>query len=185
VAVARSLERQRRSGNTGAPRLWAVRIAIISDTHLPRGARRLPEACVSRLRAADLIIHAGDLSTPALLEQLQNLGRVVAVQGNVDDERLRATLPRVASVEAEGAGIVVLHNAGPARGRLSRMRARFPEADAVIFGHSHMPVHEQSPEGFQIFNPGSPTDRRRAPSHTMGVAFAKEGSIAFRLVALD
>jgi predicted phosphodiesterase len=78
----------------------------------------------------------------------------------------------------------VIHDAGPAKGRLKRMRREFPEADAVVFGHSHMPLHE-SEGGFQIFNPGSPTERRRAPGHTMGIAEVDAGTIEFELIELD
>ena len=88
-------------------------------------------------------------------------------------------------VEAAGARIAIVHDAGPARGRLERMRLRFPDADAVVFGHSHIPLHETAPDGFQIFNPGSPTDRRRQPRHTMGLGRAERGSIDFELVVLD
>ena len=162
-----------------------MNLAIISDTHLPRGARRLPDACVRRLRRAELIIHAGDLVTIAVLEELQALGpQMVAVYGNVDDPQARAALPERAIVDAGGARIGVIHDAGPARRRLERLRRRFPDADAVVFGHSHIPLHERAPDGFQIFNPGSPTERRRAPAHTMGVARVIEGKIAFRLVEL-
>lgn len=144
-------------------------IAIISDTHLPRGARRLPEACLERCVAADLIIHAGDLSTLAVLAQLRALGPVVAVHGNVDDADVCAQLPAAAIVPAEGRRIAVVHDAGAAAGRLERMSRRFPQADAVVFGHSHIPLYERAPDGFAIFNPGSPTERRRAPVHTMGI----------------
>ena len=163
-----------------------MRLAIISDTHLPRGSRALPETCVAHLRAADLILHAGDLATVAVLEDLQALGPpVAAVHGNVDDERVRMLLPAARLVRAAGARIAMTHDAGPAAGRLARMRARFPDADAVVFGHSHIPVHEHD-GGFHIFNPGSPTDRRRQPVHTMGLAEAgDDGTLAFRLVALD
>ncbi len=139
-------------------------IAIISDTHMPRGRRRLPEDCVARLRAADLIVHAGDLMTLSVLEALRELGEVVAVYGNVDDAGVRAELPETVAFDAGGARIAVIHDAGPARGRIARLRARFPDADAVIFGHSHIPLHERDGDGFQIFNPGSPTERRRSPS---------------------
>ena len=160
-------------------------IAVVSDTHLPRGARWLPDGCVERIRAADLLIHAGDLSTPEVLEELEALGPpVAAVHGNVDSAELRRRLPEARVVEAEGARIAVLHDAGPARGRLERMRLRFPDADAVVFGHSHIPLHEER-DGFQIFNPGSPTDRRRQPRHTMGLARAAGGRVAFELVRLD
>ena len=161
-----------------------MQIAIISDTHMPRGERRLPDACVRRLRAADLIIHAGDLMAIEVLESLRALGPpVLAVHGNVDDARVRAQLPEVATTNADGARIAVLHDAGPRHGRLARLRARFPDADAVVFGHSHLPLHEAA-DGFQIFNPGSPTERRRAPHHTMGLAGVRDGRVEFRLIEL-
>ena len=160
-----------------------MQIAIISDTHMPRGDRRLPEACVARLRAADLIIHAGDLMRLSVLEELRTLGRVVAVYGNVDDAPVRAALPEQAVVDCEGARLAVIHDAGPAKGRLARLRARFPDADAAIFGHSHIPLLERA-AAFQIFNPGSPTERRRSPRHTMGIATVTEGRVDFELVAL-
>ena len=158
-------------------------LAIISDTHLPRGTRALPEACVARLAAADLIVHAGDLSTSAVLAQLRSLGRVVAVHGNVDDADLRAELPEAALIRAGDRRIAVVHDAGPRPGRLARLRTRFPQADAVIFGHSHIPLHERDDDGFQIFNPGSPTERRRAPHHTMGLCHAG-AELRFELIDL-
>jgi putative phosphoesterase len=161
-----------------------VEIAIISDTHLPRGGRRLPDACVERLQAADAIVHAGDLSTLAVLAELQALGRVVAVHGNVDDAEVRAALPHSTTLDVGGARLAVIHDAGPARGRIERMRRRFPQADAVIFGHSHIPLHERAADGFQIFNPGSPTERRRAPRHTMGLARMDRGELTFALLDL-
>jgi uncharacterized protein len=161
-----------------------VQIAVISDTHLPRGTRRLPDACVERLRRAEVILHAGDLMTMEMLRELETYGQVVAVHGNVDDAEVRAALPASAVVEAAGARIALTHDAGPAKGRLARMRRRFPEADAVVFGHSHIPLHERADDGFQIFNPGSPTERRRSPSHTMGIAHADDGRVSFELIVL-
>ncbi len=162
-----------------------MEIAIIADTHMPRRGRRLPDACIELLRRADLIIHAGDLITLEVLTELRMLGAVVAVHGNVDNAAVRAALPATAIAEAAGCRLAVIHDAGPAGGRLARMRARFPGADALIFGHSHLPLHERDERGFQIFNPGSPTDRRRAPRHTMGVARVRVGEPSFELVALD
>ena len=146
-------------------------IAVISDTHMPRGGRRLPDACVERIASADLLLHAGDFSTVEVLRELEAIGPpVVGVHGNVDSADLRRLLPEERMVEAEGARIAMVHDAGPRTGRLERMRRRFGDrADVVVFGHSHLPLHEQAPDGFQILNPGSPTDRRRAPSHTMGL----------------
>ena len=123
--------------------------------------------------------------TAEALEQIESLGTpVVAVRGNMDSPELARRLPEQTTVEAGGAAIAMLHDAGPARGRLERMRSRFPDADAVVFGHSHMPLHERE-HGFQIFNPGSPTERRRAPAHTMGIATATAGSLSFELLRLD
>ena len=160
--------------------------AIIADTHLPRGTRRLPEACVERLRGADLILHAGDVMTDAALQSIEALGPpVAAVHGNVDDAALRARLPEERIVEVGGARIAMVHDAGPARGRLARLRARFPDAHAAVFGHSHLPLHDRAEDGFQIFNPGSPTQRRRQPRHTMGMAHAGDGRVRFAVVELD
>ena len=160
-------------------------IAVISDTHLPRGARRLPDACLERLAGADLILHAGDFVAVEVLDELGRIGPPLAgVSGNVDTAALRRRLPAARVVEAAGARIGMVHDAGPALGRFERMRKRFPEADAVVFGHSHIPLHESS-EGFQIFNPGSPTDRRRQPRHTMGLARVEDGHVRFELVPLD
>jgi hypothetical protein len=162
-----------------------VVLAIVSDTHLPRGTRRIPEDCIERMRAADLVIHAGDISTPDALAEIEALGTPVhAVHGNVDSEELRRRLPESVVVEAARARVAVIHDAGPSKGRLERMRLRFPDADAVVFGHSHIPLHEER-EGFQIFNPGSPTDRRRQPRHTMGIARVARGRVAFEHVRLD
>jgi uncharacterized protein len=162
-------------------------IAVISDTHLPRGARRLPDACLERIAAADLLLHAGDFVTVEVLRELEALGPpVAAVHGNVDSAELRGLLPAERVVGAEGARIALIHDAGPRAGRLGRMRRRFGDrAGAVVFGHSHLPLHETGEDGFQIFNPGSPTERRRAPAHTMGVATVEEGLLAFELIELS
>ena len=135
------------------------------------------------LRAADLIVHAGDFSRPFVLDDLRELGPVAAVHGNVDSPELRRELPESISVQVEDVVLGVVHDAGPARGRLERLRARFPDADAVVFGHSHMPIHEER-DGFQIFNPGSPTERRRAPHRSMGEATAEGGRIEFHHLPL-
>jgi uncharacterized protein len=161
-------------------------IAVISDTHMPRGIRRLPDACVERIAAADLLLHAGDFSTLEVLRELEAIGPpVVGVHGNVDSPELRRLLPDERVVEAEGALIALLHDAGPRAGRLERMRRRFGErADVLVFGHSHLPLHEEAPDGFQILNPGSPTERRRAPGHTMGLIHVRAGLARCELMDL-
>ena len=162
-----------------------MRLAIISDTHMPRGTRALPAACLAELRAADAILHAGDFMRVEVLRMLEGLGPPVhGIHGNVDDDTLTRMLPTARVVEAEGARIALIHDAGQRTGRLVRMRARFKDADAVVFGHSHLPLHERSADGFQIFNPGSPTERRQAPAHTMGIATVEGGRVRFELLRL-
>ena len=160
-------------------------IAIMSDTHLPAGRRELPAACVEHVAKADALLHAGDVMTEEALADIEAIGTpVLAVHGNVDSPELRERLPAERTVEADGARVAMVHDAGPARGRLARLHRRFPDADAVVFGHSHLPLHEEE-GGFQIFNPGSPTERRRAPAHTMGLAHVEDGAVRFELVRLD
>ncbi len=162
-----------------------MRIAIVSDTHMPRGSRRIPPECAETLRSADLIVHAGDLSSAELLDWLESLGPPFhGVHGNVDSVEVRERLPESIEFTANGWRIAVVHDAGAAKGRLARMRRLFPGADAVIFGHSHLPVHEEE-AGFQIFNPGSPTERRRAPHHSFGTAEASKSSLVFQHIWLD
>jgi uncharacterized protein len=159
-------------------------VAVISDTHMPRGARRLPDAFVERIEAADLLVHAGDFMTVEVLRELEQIGPPLAgVHGNVDSAELRRLLPAERVVAVEQARIALIHDAGPSAGRLERMRRRFGDgADAVVFGHSHLPLHERADGGFQIFNPGSPTERRRAPAHTMGLARVEGSTIEFELI---
>ena len=164
--------------------LRAVLLAVISDTHLPRGRRALPATCLERLHEADLVVHAGDFTALPVLRELERHGPVAAVHGNVDAPEVRGMLPGSRILEAGGARIAMVHDAGSSAGRLARLRRRFPDVDAVVFGHSHTPLHERDGD-FQIFNPGSPTDRRRQPKHTMGLAEVEGGGVEFQLVALD
>ncbi|HVV57661.1 MAG TPA: metallophosphoesterase family protein [Gaiellaceae bacterium] len=144
-----------------------MRIAVVSDTHLPRGTRVLPAPCVERLRSADLIVHAGDLVSAAFLRELRAFGPpVVAVAGNVDEPAVRAALPERIELDAGGARLGVVHDAGPRAGREGRLVAAFPGCAAVVYGHSHLPQVERH-EGVWILNPGSPTERRRAPTRSM------------------
>lgn len=151
---------------------------------MPKGSRRLPQRCVELIGAAEAVIHAGDFFGAEVLAQLRGLCRVVlAVHGNVDEPALRQELPEELEVEIGGRTLAIVHDAGPVKGRLARLRRRFPAADAVVFGHSHLPLHEQD-GGFQIFNPGSPTERRRAPRPSMGLLDARGGQLTFEHVWL-
>jgi uncharacterized protein len=126
----------------------------------------LPGVCLRELAAADLIIHAGDFVAASVLEDLRAFGRVEAVHGNMDEPALRSALPAERIVEVEDVRIGVVHDAGPRAGREARLGRRFPGCGAVVYGHSHLPEVSRS-SGVWILNPGSPTERRRAPAHTM------------------
>jgi putative phosphoesterase len=161
-------------------------IAVIADTHMPKGSRRLPEPCVELLREAEAAVHAGDFFAVSALAEVQALCPVLhAVHGNVDEPALRRRLPERLEVELGGHRLGVVHDAGPAARRLQRLRAAFPECDAVVFGHSHLPLHARGEDGFQIFNPGSPTERRRAPRRSMGLLRIGAGGLEFEHVWLD
>lgn len=141
-------------------------VAVLGDTHLPRGTRRLPEECVRRLRAADLIVHTGDHVTRAALDELRALGPPVeAVHGNADEPALRELLPAELVLDLAGVRLAVVHDAGARAGREERLRARFPGCAAVLYGHTHLPQVERH-GGVWILNPGSPTERRRAPQRS-------------------
>jgi uncharacterized protein len=159
-------------------------VAILADTHMPRGARAIPDRCLELMAGADAILHAGDFTDEPVLDSLEALGPpVLGVHGNMDSAALRQKLPEQLTFEQAGVRIAMIHDGGPGRGRLARLRRRFPGADAIVFGHSHMPLHEREGD-FQIFNPGSPTERRRAPGHTMGLARIRGGALEFELVEL-
>ena len=143
-----------------------MKIAVISDTHLPRGTRRLSAECLRRLAAADLVLHAGDFVAASVLEELRGLAPVEGVYGNMDELALRELLPERRVVSAEGARIGMVHVPGPRAGRERRLAERFPGCAAVVYGHTHVPDVSEH-DGVLILNPGSPTERRRAPARAM------------------
>jgi uncharacterized protein len=161
-----------------------VLIAVISDTHLPKGSRALPPGCTERLLRAELILHAGDLTGAAFLEGLATLGPPVeAVHGNMDEPALQASLPKERIVEAADVRIGMVHIPGPRAGRAELLLARFPGCDAIVYGHTHVPELERV-DGVWILNPGSPTERRKAPERTMLELIVEAGQIAPTLVSL-
>ena len=155
-----------------------MRVVVLSDTHAPRRWRSCPPRVAAQLRGADLILHAGDVCTAAVLAELSQYAPVTAVAGNNDGPDVAAWgAAPVAEVDLDGLRVAMLHDAGPASGRLARMRRAFPRADLVVFGHSHIPL-DQSGYGLRIFNPGSPTDRRRQPHGTLGMLRVESGVLA-------
>jgi uncharacterized protein len=160
------------------------RVAVISDTHLPRGTRALPDECLELLRGAELVLHAGDFVSATFLEELRAIGPPVeGVCGNMDEPALKASLPKQRVVEVGEVRIGMVHDAGPRAGREARLAARFEECDAAVYGHTHVPQVERF-EHLWILNPGSPTDRRRQPVHTMLVLRIRGAWITPELVTL-
>jgi len=145
----------------------STRLLLISDTHIPGRARRLPEAVLRAADAADLVIHAGDWVAGSVLDELEEHADVLGVWGNNDGPDLRARLPEVARRTIEGVQFAVVHETGAATRREQRMDAAYPDVDVLVFGHSHIPWDTVTPRGMRLLNPGSPTDRRRQPVHTM------------------
>jgi putative phosphoesterase len=129
------------------------------------------------LRAADLILHAGDVCTAPVLDELAGYAPVHAVLGNNDGADVAAWgAPETLDLDLAGLKVSMIHDSGPSAGRLGRLRRRFPGADLVVFGHSHIPLNEAT-EGLRIFNPGSPTDRRRQPHGTIGLLTVAGGRL--------
>lgn len=154
-----------------------TRVVVLADTHLRRGwNRRLPDAVYDHLASADVVLHAGDVVIPELLHELSGFGPVHAVLGNNDTE-LVGSLPETLEVDVDGVRIAMIHDSGARIGRERRLHARFPQADVVVFGHSHEPLDALGEGGQRLFNPGSPTERRRAPTKTIGLLDVAGGRI--------
>ncbi len=153
----------------------------MSDTHVPVRAETLPDRlweAVDQLGADDLVVHAGDWMDPGLLDALlERAPRVVGVWGNNDGPELRERLPEVARFIAGGLRFAVTHETGAAQGRERRAATRFPDEDVLVFGHSHIPWDSVASTGLRLLNPGSPTDRRRMPTHTWLTATAQDGEL--------
>jgi hypothetical protein len=155
-----------------------VRLVLLADTHIPKRARDLPAAVWDAVDAADVVVHAGDWVDLATLDRLEARSRrFVGVYGNNDGPDLRDRLPEVATFTAAGIRFAVVHETGASTGREARSDARFPDADVLVFGHSHIPWDTESPGGLRLLNPGSPTDRRRQPACTFMTAVAESGQL--------
>jgi putative phosphoesterase len=154
-----------------------MRVLVLADTHAPRRWRACPPRVAEHLRGADLILHAGDVCTASVLDELSAYAPVHAVLGNNDGPDVAAWgAPETLELELAGVRVAMIHDSGAATGRPARLRRRFPGADLVVFGHSHIPM-DLTEAGVRIFNPGSPTDRRRQPHGTIGVLHLDAGRL--------
>lgn len=152
---------------------------VIADTHIPRRAKKLPESLAPHLERTDIIIHAGDLMDVSLLDELENYAPTFAVRGNLDppDERL----PETREFDFAGVRLAAIHDSGQRKGRRNRMKRRFPEARAVVFGHSHIPYLEDDGD-LLLLNPGSPTDKRREPEFSFAILRVEGGEASAEIV---
>ncbi|HYN37390.1 MAG TPA: metallophosphoesterase family protein [Actinomycetota bacterium] len=154
-----------------------MKVVVLADTHTRGFTRAVPMGAWPYIENADHILHAGDVVDPALLDELKAFAPVTVVMGNVDSHDIMdwgAT--EEASIELDGVRIGMVHDSGLAPKRRERMRARFPDARVVVFGHSHMPVNEDA-DGLLLFNPGSPTWKRTAPFPSMGILWIENGDV--------
>jgi putative phosphoesterase len=155
----------------------SVSVVFISDTHVPKRARDLPDSLWDRIETSDVVVHAGDWVDVALLDEMERRSRrLVGVYGNNDHGALRVRLPEVAHVNIEGLRVAVVHETGGAPGRERRCAERFPDVDVLVFGHSHIPW-DTTGTGLRLLNPGSPTDRRRQPHATYLTATVDDGRL--------
>ena len=159
-----------------------MKIAVLADTHIPKRARDLPRQAWDVINSCEAIIHAGDVLTDDVLQKLRAAAPLYAVRGNND--LTLDKLPETLEVDLDGAHIAVIHDSGDKKGRVARLRKRFPSAKVVVFGHSHIPQIEWH-DGQLLLNPGSPTDRRMQPQHTMAVLKIEAGDIEAELIQLD
>lgn len=152
-------------------------VLVLADTHLTAtGLDRMPPEVWQLATAADVVLHAGDITDRAVLDALAERAPTHAVLGN-NDVGLADVLPTDLELEIAGVRVAMIHDSGATAGRARRMARRFPDADVVVFGHSHTPISERPDEGLLLFNPGSPTQRRRQPVHTVGWLELAEGNV--------
>ncbi len=155
-----------------------MRVLLLADTHVPLRVRGLPDSVWREVGRADIVIHAGDWVVVELLDELERRAkRVLGVYGNNDGPPLRERLPEVATEVLGGVRVAVVHETGPGRGREERSRARWPDVDLLVFGHSHIPW-DSSIDGMRLLNPGSPTDRRRQPYCTYLTLELEDGAVS-------
>ncbi len=155
-----------------------MRIVVLADTHVPKRAKDLPAEVWDAVNGADVVVHAGDWVDVSLLDALEaRAARLIGVAGNNDGPALQARLPLVARATLGGVRLAVVHETGDRTGRERRCAAAYPDADVLIFGHSHIPWDTTAPTGLRLLNPGSPTDRRRQPDRTYLSVVAEGGAL--------
>jgi uncharacterized protein len=147
-----------------------IKIVVMSDTHMPKKAKHLPQTLVSELETADYIIHSGDWQTVELYHELKQYAEVIGVTGNVDSPELNRQLNTKEILRVDGFSIGIVHGHGTGKTTEKRAFEAFTmdKVDCIVYGHSHIPVHKET-NGILFFNPGSPTDKRRQKEFSYGI----------------
>lgn len=165
-----------------------MKIVVVSDTHMPRMAKELPAPLIRELEGADLILHAGDWTEPEVYRMLSRYGKVIGVAGNNDGEPLTSKLGTKRIVQAGTKQIGLVHGHLPSRSRTAQQNAvhafKGEQLDAIVFGHSHVPLLQWQ-NGVLLFNPGSPTAKRKQPRFSFGVISIQGDQLAAKHYYFD
>jgi hypothetical protein len=167
----------------GSDKLPGMEVVVLSDSHLTKGIDGAGALVLSAVARADVVLHAGDITSRQALAELEVLAETYAVLGN-NDRDLRELLPESLLLELGGVRIAMVHDSGARVGRPRRLHRRFPDADLVVFGHSHVPVDKVGELGQLLFNPGSPTQRRSQPHRTFGRLLLDGGRVLRREIEI-
>jgi putative phosphoesterase len=159
-----------------------IRIGVMSDTHIPRKSKRLPQELLDGIKGVDLIIHAGDINKDYVIYELEEIAPVEAVAGNTDDEYIWGMLGRRKIITVGQHKIGIIHGDGTSGSTMERVKKAFQGCDitCVVFGHSHIPLLEEY-EGVLYLNPGSPTDKRRQSNFSYGIITIDSANITAQI----
>ena len=160
-----------------------MEVVVLSDSHLTKGIDGVGAQVLDSVARADVVLHAGDITSRQALAELEDLAETYAVLGN-NDHDLSGLLPESRLLEVGGVQIAMVHDSGARAGRPRRLQRRFPDAALVVFGHSHVPVDEVGEDGQLLFNPGSPTQRRAQPHRTFGRLRLDKGQVLSRQIEI-
>jgi putative phosphoesterase len=163
--------------------LPGMEVLVLADTHLTRGFRAMGDQVLEAVASADVVIHAGDITSRQAHAELTAMADSYAVLGN-NDHDLIGILPESRLFELEGIRVALVHDSGPSKGRPARLHRRFPDAELIVFGHSHIPIDEAGVQGQVLFNPGSATQRRAQPHRTFGRLRIADGRLEHRHIEI-
>jgi putative phosphoesterase len=163
--------------------LHHMEVIVLSDSHLPRGFDAIGPQVLNAIARADVVLHAGDITSRQALTELESMVETYAVLGN-NDRELGGDLPESRLMDLGGVNVALVHDSGSAKGRATRLYRRFPGANLIVFGHSHVPVDEPGAPGQLLFNPGSATQRRSQPHRTFGRLRLSDGEIRLHQIEI-